>query len=585
MGGQPRSANRMILGASMSRDELFLEAERKGDTQEAARLVFEAAAAQETTARNASLRLKSRFYEMAERLGGEHPDVEKVFEEYTIARRRHVETTVLLRHPNSEILVGNAVSEKMQELAGGFDATGWPIARRAWDKGAHVRTDPTIGKIYEAVGTGVLFRGVTKDDYERILGKGCIDTDFRAAITEHEGINLTPDARTAEYYLPAGNDGVIIAIDTAGLPLNMIDPDSYIRSFQPIPAKRIIATSPVITKDEDGWCLTHGPSPFVYDDQGALIPLSKRFSLSENGSPLTPDEADILYMKAAKTRDEDSAQRLLNEAAKNAGFGIGPVWHGSPSPDFNSFGVQKTSYGFFFSHDRDTAGVYGQTRAFFLQASNIAYLDDPKTFMLVGEEALMNLDFGRDEAVLANEIATIQDSSESRMFASGVLGVETAALSAYDTWTDVLDDLKLFSSTKEFESALETVPAIKKKLDDVAPFHSRALGDAQRVYGDDDFYVNYQTRFLKAAEALGFDAVEMTDRASNSLVVFRPAQIKSCEAIVYDDNGQIVPLSKRFLSSDDIRGQVSSSETLLIGRSTGAAIEGNGSRRRTLTNP
>jgi len=98
---------------------------------------------------------------------------------------------------------------------------------------------------------GVLYRGVTLEDWHRILDQGYLDTDGRGAIVpEDEQINLSPYPETAAEYIPSGHIGVVLAIDVDGLDLFMIDPDDYIRAAGRIPLKNIVSVSKPIGKDD-----------------------------------------------------------------------------------------------------------------------------------------------------------------------------------------------------------------------------------------------------------------------------------------------------------------------------------------------
>lgn len=106
-------------------------------------------------------------------------------------------------------------------------------------------------KVWKAIGDKVLFRGVSLDDWKRINSRGKIDSDMRGSISKYEGINLGQTISTADYYLPSGKDGVILAIDPKGLNLYRLR-DDYVRSFEPIPLKNVIKISDIITKNGHG---------------------------------------------------------------------------------------------------------------------------------------------------------------------------------------------------------------------------------------------------------------------------------------------------------------------------------------------
>jgi hypothetical protein len=115
-------------------------------------------------------------------------------------------------------------------------------------KGEMTGEDSDLGGIYEAEVDGYLFRGVSVEDYNRIKKEGFIDTDLRGAISDKEGINLTPYSATAFNYLPEGVEGVVMAMkvsDKSGL--FMIGADDYVRSSKPIPFTDVeFVTTPVI---------------------------------------------------------------------------------------------------------------------------------------------------------------------------------------------------------------------------------------------------------------------------------------------------------------------------------------------------
>jgi hypothetical protein len=112
--------------------------------------------------------------------------------------------------------------------------------------------EESFGKMYEADGDGILYRGVSKEDYDRIQKQGFIDTDLRGAISEKEGINMGKSPTTSANYLPNAKGGYIIAIDPKGLKLFTIDADNYIRTYDNIPVKNIVKVSEFIGKDQMG---------------------------------------------------------------------------------------------------------------------------------------------------------------------------------------------------------------------------------------------------------------------------------------------------------------------------------------------
>jgi hypothetical protein len=109
-----------------------------------------------------------------------------------------------------------------------------------------------FGKTYEADGSGILYRGVSKEDYERIKRQQFVDTDMRGAISRREGMNLAKDPATSATYLPSNKGGYVLAIDPKGLNLFATDADNYIRTYDTIPIESVVKVSDYIAKDNLG---------------------------------------------------------------------------------------------------------------------------------------------------------------------------------------------------------------------------------------------------------------------------------------------------------------------------------------------
>ena len=120
-------------------------------------------------------------------------------------------------------------------------------------KGSVIGNSSIMGDIYSVNGNTTLFRSVTIDDWTRIQSQGYIDTDGRGAISPgEEGINLAEKPRTALTYIPPNKKGVILAIDTNGLDLFMIEHDDYIRTHNSISVENIKKVSKVFGKTDMG---------------------------------------------------------------------------------------------------------------------------------------------------------------------------------------------------------------------------------------------------------------------------------------------------------------------------------------------
>ena len=94
--------------------------------------------------------------------------------------------------------------------------------------------------------------------------------------------------------------------------------------------------------------------------------------LSGKGGQARFQPADTDYLAAVKAGDMKVVQAMVDEAAKKAGYDIGPVWHGSSSK-FDEFkhGGNGRFYaydsGFWFANDRSDAVIHGPPRKFYIK--------------------------------------------------------------------------------------------------------------------------------------------------------------------------------------------------------------------------
>jgi len=237
-------------------------------------------------------------------------------------------------------------------------------------------------------------------------------------------------------------------------------------------------------------------------------------------------------------------------------------WHGSQEEGFDAFEVQRTSYGYFFAHDRETAAYYGpHLYEVYLKAENVADLDDPETFDKVAREAVYGEALERHEMTdwgwnpmesrgfrekLAEEIreALGNESGEkrtSKVWAWWRATLKTLELTSEERRALLAGDAVAIAETVEYESweddddVVEAFwkvvpPKRKAEFDREYPLLNTDIELARRSYGDQDFYMNHQDDFLHAAENMGYDAVIMSDPSSTgestSWVMFDPKRIK-----------------------------------------------------------
>lgn len=96
------------------------------------------------------------------------------------------------------------------------------------------------------------------------------------------------------------------------------------------------------------------------DDTGGNTPW--REDIDEEGGVqfAVSAEEDRAYLDAVERGDMDTAQRMVDAAARRAGYEVGPVYHGTAS-EFTSFGEPLTDNGLWFAFDKDYAEEYATT--------------------------------------------------------------------------------------------------------------------------------------------------------------------------------------------------------------------------------
>ena len=199
---------------------------------------------------------------------------------------------------------------------------------------------------------------------------------------------------------------------------------------------------------------------------------------------ISPD-TDADYMSAVERGDTETAQRMVDEAAKNAGY-TRKLYHGTASK-FNVFGFGRT--GIFTTDNFDMAKTYGNN--------------------------VMSL-YGKEGAKVLHI-----DANESPHW-------------AIEVSKDVLDfsEYPLMRGKERYSTNDISLIAFREGYD---------------VVVIDNVYDNYSAASGNTENGLGTDVVYKD-----------PNQVKSSEAVTYDDNGNVIPLSQRFnTENDDIRYSLS----------------------------
>ena len=233
-----------------------------------------------------------------------------------------------------------------------------------------------------------------------------------------------------------------------------------------------------------------GYGSVIYDLKGE--DLARKQEIGTARFSITPEQ-DAEYMSAVESGDMKTAQRMVDEAAQQAGYTFGKVYHGTPDNDFTVFndGI------IFFTSNRDTADEY------------------------------------RDPGVMW---ATRYDKGRT--------------LGAY---IKIDNPLMLDNSYSDYRNEhtpwQEWKPTVYGRLPDNAMSATDVAKRAQEEGYDGVFIANDKdTKWSDSAKYL------RNRGRGDTVIAFKSNQVKSADPVTYDDNGNVIPLSERFnQDSPDIR--------------------------------
>jgi len=299
------------------------------------------------------------------------PEATKLYEEYDAIRKEVRDLEFQVRNPGAKKLSLDERDRYLSDLESLNEGIPTQIEQglfgprdtgRRWKKGKKIADSDALGDKFEAELTGgVLFRGVTKEDWERIQNQGYIDTDGRGVISPEEEINLATSVVTAETYIPHGKQGVVLAIDPAGLDLFMIGADDYLRASGRIPIDNVVKVSGPIGKDSETG------TPFIpsetFTEMKPTISEKQQSSQMIGADTIKP----IDLQTSAKPEADAVIKPFSNALVSSAGLiNFLPAYHGTPF-DVDKFklanigtgeGAQAYGWGLYFAQARKVGEQY-----------------------------------------------------------------------------------------------------------------------------------------------------------------------------------------------------------------------------------
>ena len=353
-------------------------------------------------------------------------------------------------------------------------------------------------------------------------------------------------------------------------------------------------------------------APITYDDNGNIIPLSQRFNPEVNDIRFSRD-LDIEYESAVKNGDTEAAQKMVDEAASAAGY-HGAYYHGSKN-EFTVFSKavggksnSDASVGFWFTETAEGAQKWtdevwygesdkGKVYKTYLQLNN------PKVYETVDNKAKIDEIHNGYEAIdkemsLYDSIYYFEDGRRyhNERYDYDKDDRRRSGISEWDAFKAIVK--KYDADTVEYY--LDQVPAedrevVKRDAERYLELHKerkaleKQIGELrysdgyelfrtdiyklagmsaeQANIGGTGMYMDNKGDVLKqyvdGLKSAGYDGIVIKNTSydsdtfgegNNQYVVFEPEQIKSADPVTYDDNGDVIPLSKRFnTDNNDIR--------------------------------
>ena len=321
-------------------------------------------------------------------------------------------------------------------------------------------------------------------------------------------------------------------------------------------------------------------------------------------------ETDKTYLSAVENGDTETAQMLVDEAAKKAGY-IGTYYHGSRS-DFTIFSKEKggqanstASIGFWFTESQEGAQSWADETWYGNKEKGKVYksylkLKNPKVYETIDNQSEIDELYRGYEDIdkemsLYDSIYSFDDGryyhrerydyDKSRRRRSGIAEWDAfkAIVSNYDADTieyylsQVAESYRetILNDAQKYLELIKERKKIEKQITDLrysdayelfkTDIYKQIGMDAEdaNIGGTGRYVENKEEMLKKYVESLkseGHDGIIIKNTSydsvffegnNNQYVVFDSNQIKSAEPITYDDNGDIIPLSKRFNDGDD----------------------------------
>ena len=456
---------------------------------------------------------------------------------------------------------------------------------------ANEPTKTPLGDTFRVESDGPLFRSVTQKDWDRIQDQGYLDSDQRYAVSKKEGVNMASSPLSAITYAPIGDNSVLLKINPSNISLHGYAGDQYIRTWDRIQLEDIEDVgkfiggetipsymsqsnesdmarkmpegvspedlNPVANKQEAQGLWADGKRMFALNEMDEkLTPITSKAMLDSYSADaigwmepqaqtrFMPEQLDSDYMKAVESGDVETQQRMVDEAAKRAGYAI-KAYHGASQKLIGN------------KFDRSFIGEgSGVFRDGFSFATNKSKAESYSSGFSDGESVVSW--WARE----VNKILrSIPEDSKAKVWGMPVRE------SQWDTGAMDIDEYSIEGIPRSILDVADQIrdaePEAASRLDDLSqktPIKSKG-GELYSVL----LKLNNPRTIYTSEEGMATDAWGVRAKSDSDVIldlgqgekiyyVYNPNNAKSADPITRDDSGNVIPLSKRFdVGSRDMR--------------------------------
>lgn len=275
-------------------------------------------------------------------------------------------------------------------------------------------------------------------------------------------------------------------------------------------------------------------------------------------------ETDTAYMDAVKRGDTDVAQKMVDDAAKKAGYEH-RMFHETDAANIHVFDIARgdhgatdyeTPYGIFTKTSAKNIGLGSRQMALFVKAQNTLHVEDRADVRkkIPGFEQYYN-----QIQEIDSKYDAIAEQLEDEEFDALREWMEENP----DADMDVVYPTSYIVEGKPADIDSERYQEVHRKYQENKAEWTQAY-DAVAVKAK-EFITNYLRGHNYDSMYFKVDGGSR-GRQTDSLIVLDTNQVKSADAVTYDDNGNVIPLSERFnAKNEDIRYSLSSMANTFFG--------------------